>query len=343
MLTLNLCPKIKVTEKPLTNKPTGWQHLYLKWIHQLDSAKIDYGIKELSLFELEVFSTLGKSRSVRETARRMQLEPSHVSKILKRVESKLSQRLMERSPGGVVLNREGVAFDEIARKILRESEALMNSPAEDSEASKPRTAITIGSLSYISKTILAYGSDSLQAIDESFRFRILDMPPDGIISAAIKGAIDIALHTSQERWPKTWDTKVVGEIRWGLYARAGHPLGTYATEAEILRYPFVVPTYWDGETYTIGNDQCPIPWQQRRLGHETSTADTAAQIVRYSNQVAFLPDLLMRVSPSASELVELHVEKWKPMRRKLYLSMQADRFTKAYQTKLIHKIKILTS
>jgi hypothetical protein len=137
------------------------------------------------------------------------------------------------------------------------------------------------------------------------------------------GLFDAAVHTTSNGFSEVWEATLVGQIRWGLHSRPDHPITATATRESITAYPFVVPTYWEGQSFAIGDDFCPLPWTKRRAGAEASTADTAARIARSSDQFAFVPDVVGR----EAGLARLTIEGWAPVVRDVYLIVDARKIT----------------
>jgi hypothetical protein len=77
--------------------------------------------------------------------------------------------------------------------------------------------------------------------------------------------------------------------------------------------------------YVRGNDHCPLPWSKRLQGHETATADTAAEIVRHSDCVAYLPRLVLGLEHNRVTLTEIAVSGWSNHRSAVYLAANVDR------------------
>jgi DNA-binding transcriptional LysR family regulator len=125
-------------------------------------------------------------------------------------------------------------------------------------------------------------------------------------------------------WTSSWVSKALGELRWGLYARAEHPLATHPTEAEVLRFSFAAPTYLAHEEFQVGDDQCPVPLKQRILGAETATAHAAFEIVRRSDQLVYAPEIAARCGVAGGWLREIKVQTWPIVQRTLYMSVRAD-------------------
>src|SRR3954463_6529002 len=81
-------------------------------------------VPDISLFEMDLFVRASRLKSLRELARQLELKPAHVSKVIKRLESKLGSRLLKRSVSGVLLTSEGMEFLKVAREICELSELL---------------------------------------------------------------------------------------------------------------------------------------------------------------------------------------------------------------------------
>ena len=196
--------------------------------------------RSLRIGDLELFADLARLRSVRAAARRRGFHPSRVSKTLDRLEQKLSATLFERTGSGLVLTREGVELLEIATEVLRVAEPLERRQ-ELREAES--TLLSIGSVSFLIRTLLASRMDRAHALTARHRLRLIEVPPDRIADAGIARVFDAALHLSKLAWPDTWFAEQVGNLRWGLYAAADHPVKSVTEEDQNKQYPFVVPTY----------------------------------------------------------------------------------------------------
>lgn len=89
----------------------------------------------------------------------------------------------------------------------------------------------------------------------------------------------------------------------------------------VLKYPFIIPVYWSAEGTRYGDDQCPIPLSKRRKGHETATAGSAAEIVKVTDQLAFLPEIIAKKSEDSGELQKVMMS-WRPVKKPLFLSVK---------------------
>src|SRR5580704_4188678 len=80
--------------------------------------------------EMEIFSHVVDSGNFSEAARRLQMDPSSISKLILRLETRLGVRLMHRTTRKVVLTEEGERFYHQVVRILadiKEAEASLTS------------------------------------------------------------------------------------------------------------------------------------------------------------------------------------------------------------------------
>lgn len=279
--------------------------------------------KNLSFFELQVFVETANMTSLRSVARAFGLTPSHVSKILQRVEQKLDAKLVARSPVGVTLTRDGLSLKRVAEETLAAAEGITSWGAGDEIKAKDRL-VGVGSVSFLNHELMAPNLNALAKHEDRLRFRLLDIPPDQIVSSGLRGAFEVAVHVNKLEWTDTWSSSELAMMTWVLVGRKGHPLGKRTTEATLAKWPFVVPTYWRGDGFAIGNDFCPLPWNRREKGHEASTAFGAVNIVAQTDQLAFVPQLVARSHLKRGDLQEIEVDGWPPFTLPIYLTVKAD-------------------
>ncbi len=276
----------------------------------------------ISLHEFEIFLEIAKTQSVRETARRYELEAGQVSRMVKRLEAKLGARLFERTPTGVKLTSQGTQTVRAANAILREA-AELGAIAEGGDQDSARI-YGLGASSFLCAKLLAPTVATLATNDLALRLRLFEVNPGQIISYALKGAYDLALHIGNLDWPRSWMTTEIGQLRWQLFARKSTSLAKRCTSQQVKKFPFVVPVYWTNEGLTEGNDQCPLKMSARIQGIATSTAEAALGIVRHSEHLAFLPEILAREAVQNGEVVSVEVTDWKTVVKPLFLAVRSD-------------------
>lgn len=269
-------------------------------------------LPSLTLQDMTWLSELSKTRSIRELARRFQTPPGQVSKAIQRLERKCGAKLIERSQFGVTLTAEGRRFAAVFGQILEQAGQLEEKPAA-------ARIYGVGATSFLINHLLATA-----APDGEPRLRFLEMNPDQLTVAGLRHAFELAFHFGKLEWPGSWHQEKIGEVRWSLCARYGHPLGKSPVMKDILQYPFVLPAYWSSEGLAHGNDSGPIPLSRRRRGHETATAEAALHIVRVTDQLAYLPDLLIEPYEQRKEVRRLEARGGGGAVKQLYVAVRAE-------------------
>jgi LysR family transcriptional regulator for bpeEF and oprC len=288
---------------------------------------LPHALKDVTILELQVFADVARLGSIRAAARHRSLQPSHVSKVVARLEDKLSLPLFKRSALGIVLTREGHSVLGHVDDALDRLGALAS--AQGSEATRP--VVTIGAVSYIASELVAPALGSLGGSDAGARFRLLEVGPDALVESALQGGIDAAVHAGDLPWTSTWVTRPLGTVAWGLFAAADHPLldgQGPASPEDVCKYPFVVPTYWQAGRFVVGNDHCPVSWGERAKGHEAATASGALHVATHTLQLAYVPVLAARGLESEGRVRRVHVDGWPVVTRPLHLAVNVDRISK---------------
>lgn len=292
---------------------------------------------DLTLFELNIFVKIVELNSLRECSRQLNLTPGHVSKALKRVESKMEAVLLKRSSKGMLLTPRGNHFYKTAKKFVELSyELSSDSPSLDRGEEK---VVGIASMSFINTHLLPDCISKLTAEISRTRFRLMDVSRGSMMAEGLKGAFEVALHIGPLNWPKSWSSVKIGKLKSRLYGRVNHPLTSKATVEEVLHYPFVIPTYWTGEEFRIGDDQCPIPVSKRKHGHEVTTASTALSFISQTDQISFLPQLITSKLVSSYQINEIMVEGWENIGEDLYISVDNKSVKQTLRNSLVREIK----
>lgn len=288
---------------------------------------------EVSLFELEILRDLGHHHSLRALGRAKRLEPPHLSKILSRLEAKLACPLVKRSPKGFLLTPEGLRLVKQAREILALAEGL--APGVDTEVGAPVT-LTVAASRFVAVSLLAPLLEPLRSGKHVDHFRLIDMAPDEVTSAAMLSACEVVVTVGEPTLTRAWATTKVGALRWGLFASRRHPLAARVTEDALRPYPFIVPTYWKAGIFETGDDYCPMPWRSRRRGDEASSVLLALEILQRSpEQLLFGPRLVMRSRLARRELREIQVPAWGRVEKPLYLSVKSAVVSKRIEERLL--------
>lgn len=277
----------------------------------------------VGLADLDLFFRAAKLKSLRECARQLEMTPGSVSKSLKRLEKKLGKNLFRRSVSGVLLTAEGHELMEIAEKVLKLTASMGPATSKKNAVEK---VWGIGSLSFISSRLLPHILEPVCDAKARTRFRIVDFGNNQLVAQGLNGAFEMAVHIGPLEWTRVWSSYELGTLRWALYASVNHPLVKLKNveTVDVIKYPFVMPTHWTTQGYIRGDDQCPIPWGIRHTGHETTTGETALEIVAGSSHLAFVPVILAQRLVDNGIIKEIGVKEWPRVEKKIYLSVRDD-------------------
>lgn len=276
----------------------------------------------LKLKEIEIFYLAAKTKSIREVARRLNSTPGQISKTIRGIEKKMGAPLFKRSPSGIVLSENGA-------EMIGFSEAILDSAyqMETRRKKDDKKTLAVAATPFLLNYLVSFVTADAFSQTPRFSLRLMDLTPDQIIPLGLKGAFEVVFHFGKLDWPQTWQQERVGTMEWVLCAHAKHPALKKPTREEILKYPFVHPTYWTNEGLAKGNDFFEIPFSKRVLGYETSTADAALPLIASTNQLGCMPRILVQRWVDAGLVKILKVSGVKSTLRDLYISVKSDALT----------------
>lgn len=278
-------------------------------------------LENLAIEDFINFMELSQLLSVRELARRRGRTPSSISRSLAALEDAVGSTLMNRSALGLSVTEEGQKLLGVLNRIVDLTESLSNVSTQERQ-------ITIASISFLSTRFIA---PSLERLQQKFsEVRMLDFPPDELIASGLRGAFTAALHVGQRDWPQSWTSKKIGDLSWFLCARKDHPLTKkrQLSEAMILEYPFTYPIYWGKSGLVVGDDQFPVSIYKRKRGSATSTAEAAAAVVAVTDQISFLPDIIVLEEVRRGRVTFLAEDRFE-VSKPLFLTARSDLMTQA--------------
>lgn len=278
---------------------------------QVFTIRKQMNIEDIKLREVELFLSLLKLKSVRELGRQQNMQAGQVSKWISGLERKIGAPLIERSSSGIRPTAKAIELLPLFEKIHSLHEKLSGESTK-----KDSDVYSFASSSFFSTHLVPL---VLKELKTDCKVRLIDLAPTNFINAALRGAFEYCLHSQKLDWPQTWTTREVGTLKWHLYARKKHPVLKSPSMKNVVKYPFVVPIYWSPEGTLYGDDQCPIPMSKRIRGHETATAASAAEIVKVSDQLAFLPEVVAKRGEFSLEAVKMA---WKQIEKPVYLSVK---------------------
>ncbi len=286
-------------------------------------------IPAIKIKEVQWFIELMNAGSVRELARRKSVQPGQVSKVIKSLEKKVDTILFERSISGVHLTLEGRKILPALQELIyagEKIEALRSKQGE--EFSKQ---LTVASTSFLTTNVVSKLISNPIFDKKKYRFTLINLVPDDFVQTGILGGFDLCFHVGSVDWPKTWHSQKIATLGWSLYARKKHPIHDKPTERHALKYPFVFPVYLSKEGLFEGNDLCPVPRAKRTIGHQTTTARSAFEIIQETDHLAFLPEVIA----TNRKVEKVMIKSWPKVTKNIYATVKEDLVQKKDFDKMI--------
>jgi LysR family glycine cleavage system transcriptional activator len=275
---------------------------------------------DLRIADLVTFLAVRRSGSITGAARTLRVTPSQVSKAVTRLESQLGVRLLARGARGISLSAAAARIAPQLEDIVRRVSTL-------------HTAETAGELTVAAPSFLnVLFLPALARSVPSFRVRGIELPPALVRAYAAENIFDVALTLGLERFPDTWETSRIGDIRKALFATPAiaRRLGRQPVAPEKLReLPFVVPIYSHNGQFVVADEGCPIQGN-RRIGHEVPTMTLGLELAAATDHLVFGPTAVAAPYVERGALVEVAVKGWN-VREELSFACNADRILKRHR------------
>ena len=288
---------------------------------------------ELRIPDVLTFLAVCRHGSVTGAARDLRVTPSQVSKAVARLERHLKRPLLSRKARGVTASEEG-------QKIVPRLEEIIEKVQSLSEVSDvpPEMKLTLAAPSYLCAAFLP----TVVAAVPDARFRGLECGNAFMRAYATENLFQVAITVGEEKLPDTWVSTRAGSMRRALFAspELARKLGHNPSLAKLKAIPFVLPVYnsGGGGQFLPGDDGCPIPREERIMGHEAATAAVAFELAAATRQLVFGPVIAARTLVLAGRLVEVKVPSWR-LTENLYFHANADRVLARVQKAVVEALR----
>ncbi len=289
---------------------------------------MEQGLKRLTVQEIDCFLRVARIGSIREVARILSMETAQLSRMMKRLEDRLDVRLFDRSARGLSLTALGREVLASAERIWAELEHIRDVRA--TKKSRQTTGFTIegiGGAPYLTQFVIAPAFAALQGAGLLQKAQIAELPVERLVLSGLSGHIDVAVHTGELGFPKTWMTEKVGVIDWHLYGSTSRFKKAKLSQVEIEKLAFVYPMYWSQEGLRDGNRDFPHAPLVRDKCIGVTSAYAAVELIRTTSMVSYLPDIVIE-RLGARDLCPLSIENEFVMRDDLWMSYRADALSK---------------
>jgi DNA-binding transcriptional LysR family regulator len=145
---------------------------------------------------LETLLAVARTGSVGAAARQRHITSSAVSQQIRRLETHLDLKLLERAGRGVRLTAAGEAALPVVRELWSGAEAAFGQLAE--LAGRPATTLRVAASDYLGKGLLAPVLGDLLDEDPPVRFELVTTHSTASVRLVASGDVDLAVVTGQE-------------------------------------------------------------------------------------------------------------------------------------------------
>lgn len=287
---------------------------------------------ELRIPDVLTFLAVCRHGSVTGAARDLRVTPSQVSKAVARLERHLKRPLLSRKARGVTASEAG-------QRIVPRLEEIVEKVHTLTEVSDgpPQMKVTLAAPSYLCAAFLP----AIVAAVPDARFRGIECGNAFLRAYAAENLFQIAITIGEEKLPKTWVSTRTGNMRRALFAppELARKLGQNPSPSKLARIPFVLAVYNNGGgQFLPGDDGCPMPREDRVMGHEAATVGVAMELAATTNQLVFGPVIAARALVQAGRLVEIRVPGWRT-NEALYFHANADRVLARVQKAIVDALR----
>lgn len=255
-------------------------------------------LEDLRLADLSTVLVVARHRSVTKAAKELRVTPSHVSRVLDRVEKALGRALFERTSRGLE-PRDG---SEEAFGSLRRALDVMGQVAETERAHRGVVvpSFLVGLLLPVFARLI------------SERIRVVQGGANHLRAAAGSATFDFAVLTENIELDGDWFSKKLGYIQMGVYARPSFrkQFGAQVTVAELAGCRFICPVYWAGETLQRGDDGFPLTTGARAVGDEVLHVEEGLRLACERDQLVVAHKVVARAYVERGQVKEIPVTDW---------------------------------
>lgn len=167
--------------------------------------------------------------------------------------------------------------------------------------------------------------ESFSNLESQIGFRFLDASPRKKEEWSRLGLLDIILSIGELNLSKEWSQEAIGEIKWALFTRLNHPLGQVATVAKLQKYPIILHSHIEGSRILDGLSIGVKKIVPKIFGAYTETNLAALQIAAKTNQICFVPEVIVKSLGLNYQVQKLVVSDFSDSQPPLLLYAHKDR------------------
>lgn len=282
-------------------------------------------LMSLKLSDLQLVSELARHRSIRAVARNREIEPSQISRSIQRIEKHYGEKLFRRSQGGVLPLAEA---NHIAEFYDTQLKNLFSSRESNTRE------LIIGAPSFLASYLVARSLSRILRTATDLDFKVMEIAPETIAREGIRGALDVVVHMEKIDWPRTWESRPVGDMYYDLYGGKRSYGKVRLHSADVRELEFIYPVYSVNDELVFGKDYCPLNVNRRIRKLGTATAEAAVNALEDSDCVAFLPHVVAQPRLKDGGIRRLQVSDWPEISRPVLLSYHSEKVTAKFINEL---------
>jgi len=261
------------------------------------------GLPDLRTQDVETVLAVRRCGSVTGAARELEVTPSQVSKSVARLEKQLHVTILSRTRRGMILSETGLRLVPYLEQIIA---CVRHLPMAKEGPGRQLTVAAPSSLITVFMPVIA-------AAQPELRLRGLQLPPSMIRHYAGQRLFELAFTSGEDTLPSSWEQAKLGVMRKSLFAAPAlaAKLGPAPVPVDrLLEVPFVSPIYTSNGEFVPVDDDCPLSYSARTVGHQAQTLELALELAVRTQQLVFGPKLAARNYLDLGQLVEIPVEGW---------------------------------
>ncbi|MEZ5557680.1 MAG: LysR family transcriptional regulator [Pseudomonadales bacterium] len=197
---------------------------------------------QVDLKRMRYIVEVARAQSITTAAETLGLTQPALTRSIAEVEQELGTRLFHRQPRGMQLTEAGTRFVQHAKRILGEVDDLVADLREGPNLLTGRLRIGLAPAGFIYHAIPALRR--LARDYPGIKIEIVDGAAQSLCPRLLQGELNGIVGSSSylRRW-RELEVELLRPMYFGCMVRKDHPVGRLAqpTEADILRYPVVLP------------------------------------------------------------------------------------------------------
>jgi len=260
----------------------------------------------MDIEDLRKFLVISQDCNLQNASKKLNLTPSALSKVIKRLENEFNQQMFKREGRNLKLNQHGIQLQSLAMNLVHESDQLISKFM----GSKIKQTVKIAGPSILLQQFLPALSSLFPS--EQFEIHAETVFEGEAITAINKGLADIALVTNVAMNHQSNLTSIgLCNTEFHLYGNVNHKVfrehkNGVLDKSELLAYDFVVPIVspFCGEERGLSSDGWKDDLLPRNVRYKVDDLFTLTKFIDQGLALAYLPEFMQKNNMRKIELTE---------------------------------------